>query len=539
MKNFVEMKQRLISKLLECKTRLIQVEDLLNIDLTEQITKLEKVIKDIENEQLNVVMFGAFSDGKSTIISALLKKSDIPIAPEPTTDNINLYKSKDFFIVDTPGLFSEKIEHAQITKKYISQADLVIFTVDATNPIKESQLAAIKWILKDLGKISQTIFVINKMDTTGVDLEDRQEYKEICEDKKASLIKTLKEIIPENHQYRIVCLSADPYERGIEYWLKNKNEYEKLSNIKELENTINEVIKENRYKLIQDKVISVLKDISITNEQEFRNQVNVIKLHIQNLENHYKELYEEVRNINSELSKSVTRIKKKLDAYRDEIITNILSSSDFNDLRYVVTKYIGKEGQAIGRKIDVIFREELQSVQEYIGQTINTIENISKFYEQLDYQLIELTKAGAGFIKYISGVLKTVPSHIVRNALINIRNILNLPIKFKPWQAIKIAKNTQIALVIVGEFIDVAIKFYTKYKLNQRKEELIKAVENIIIEAYKFADERTIKEQVFKAILDLEKMLENIKEDLNYKNNILLKLKEAEQILKECNEVSL
>jgi len=55
-------------------------------------------------------------------------------------------------------------------QKNISEADLIIFVTNAINPLKKNQYQTIKWLLEDLGKLEQAIFVINKLNETEVAL---------------------------------------------------------------------------------------------------------------------------------------------------------------------------------------------------------------------------------------------------------------------------------------------------------------------------------------------------------------------------------
>lgn len=47
---------------------------------------------------------------------------------------------------------------------------MIIFVTNAINPLKKNQYQTIKWLLEDLGKLEQAIFVINKLDETEVAL---------------------------------------------------------------------------------------------------------------------------------------------------------------------------------------------------------------------------------------------------------------------------------------------------------------------------------------------------------------------------------
>ncbi len=234
-KEFIQEKEILLKKLSDLKEILRNFSYVLGEDVSFYMEKIDRVMKEVENEKLKLVFFGSFSSGKSTILSSLTENLNIKIAPEPTTDKVQAYEYRDFLLVDTPGLFSEKIPHDELTLKYISEADLIIFVTEAENPLKESQHEIIKWILKDLGKINQTIFVINKMDNIA-DIMDREDFEKNCKIKKEVVKDTIEKLTGKRIEDKlIICLSADPNGMGLDYWLERKEEYREYSNIEALE----------------------------------------------------------------------------------------------------------------------------------------------------------------------------------------------------------------------------------------------------------------------------------------------------------------
>ncbi len=534
MKDFKETKAKILAKLSECKGKVEQLEQLLNIDLTDTKEKIDRTRADIEKEQLKIVLFGAFSDGKSTVISVLLGRTDIKIAPEPTTDKIATYEYDDFFIVDTPGLFSEKTEHDELTRKYISEADLIIFTTDAVNPLKQSQHQTIKWILRDLDKLNQTIFVINKIDTTGIDIENKEEFKTICEIKKKTVIDTLNNILgTSDSSYKIVCLSADPYGMGIDHWLSNREEYEKLSNIKELENIIAGIVNENKYALMLAKVKSVLKDIAIENKKEFKEVLDKIQDDIEMLKLNYNELKEEVDSVNKELSKAVGRIKSRLLAYRSELIGEIHGCTDLTCLKMVVVEDIGREGYVLKHKVELIFTEEFEPIYEYLKAAIEVMEKISDFYSTWDETLLSLAKGGIVIGKYAGKALRSMPTTVLREGILRTRNFLKLPIKFKPWQAMKFAKALQ-ALAIVTEVVSDIIDVVGKILFKRKKSELIETIDNLFNELTAQVQEEGLKEAFFPPLLELEKHVSDLEKDIADRETLLANIKQAMATVEGC-----
>lgn len=541
MKNFKERKDKYLLKLRECKQKIEHINNMFDSNLINKdvIEKINRTIDDIEKEKIKVVLFGAFSDGKSTIVSALLDRTDIKISPEPTTDEINLYSHKDFFIVDTPGLFSEKTEHDEKTKQYISEADLIIFTTDAVNPLKESQHPTIKWILKDLNKINQTIFIINKLDTTGIDIENSKEFEYMCNIKKNEVIKILNNILGSSNNYNIVCLSSDPYGEGITYWLNNKEEYERLSNIKALESVMEDIIKKQKYELIEDKIKAVLLDITGSNLDLLKENLEKFEEDLERYKLERNELAEEVKIINRDLSKAVMRLKNRLIAYRHSLVEEINTCVDEKCISDFVIKKIGKDGYILKEEIELISREELSIVNEGLKSTIAVLEKIEKFYEELEKLDSELLKSGINAGKYLSNIIKMTPVETLRNFILGTRNFLGLPIKFAPWQVVNISKSISKLSIVSSVFFDlvgIGIEVYKRNKLNENIREITMAIEEVFKNVLEEVNEQKLKETYFKNILELEEIVKNIDNSIQEIANNIKNIKFAINTISECKE---
>jgi len=164
--------------------KLIQLEGLLEdlsslgMNVDDGFEKIKSALISIDSDVLKIALLGAFSDGKTSVIASWLGHimADMNIDINESSDRIAIYKPEGLpekcEIIDTPGLFGDKeknidgsqVMYSDLTKRYISEAHIVLYVVDATNPLKESHNDIVKWVLRDLNKLSSTIFVINKMD---------------------------------------------------------------------------------------------------------------------------------------------------------------------------------------------------------------------------------------------------------------------------------------------------------------------------------------------------------------------------------------
>ncbi|GAA8116491.1 hypothetical protein HpBT107_08870 [Helicobacter pylori] len=157
-------------------------------------------------------------------------------------------------LVDTPGLFGfkekehdiGKIErYKDITKKYVSEAHLILYALNPSNPIKESHKDDLNWLFRTLNLLSRTIFVISRF--------DEEDYNKRFKTKKENIQNRLNDLIflseKEKENLSIVAVAANPFGEGLEYWLKHKEEFQKLSRIKTLQDATQKKIKENGGKL--------------------------------------------------------------------------------------------------------------------------------------------------------------------------------------------------------------------------------------------------------------------------------------------------
>ena len=134
-----EFLQRLLDYLIEGKKYGITVE-------SDAIEKLKNAITRAESDLLKIAFIGGFSEGKTSIAAAWSEnydKSTMKISQAESTDEINVYDCNDYILIDTPGLFGfkendNKVKYMDITKKYVSEADIVIYVMPSDNPIKQS-----------------------------------------------------------------------------------------------------------------------------------------------------------------------------------------------------------------------------------------------------------------------------------------------------------------------------------------------------------------------------------------------------------------
>jgi 50S ribosome-binding GTPase/Dynamin-like helical domain len=111
---------------------------------------------------LTVAFVGQYSAGKSTMISALTGQRNIRIGADITTDETANYDWNAIKLIDTPGLFTDRKDHDEITYDAIRQSDLLVFSL--TYMLFDSiTVENFKKLAYELGYRWKMMLVVNKM----------------------------------------------------------------------------------------------------------------------------------------------------------------------------------------------------------------------------------------------------------------------------------------------------------------------------------------------------------------------------------------
>jgi len=445
---------------------------------------LQTVIQYINLEKFSIAFFGSYSDGKSTILSALTKRLDIKIAPGPTTDEIREYEYKDFFIIDTPGLFSEKLMHDEKTKRYISEANIVIYTVDPVNPLKESHHKILKWLFDDMGKIKSTIFAVNKMDSIA-DLEDEDDFLSFSRIKTKVVLDTLHDIVRFENEPAVVCIAGDPYKQGLDFWLQRPEEYKSLSRIEKLVDKIEKFVDEARENLILLAGKSVIMDTVNQVVKQLNDIEKIQSDKVELLETNLAEIESKARRGEKDITRNHMNIRQQVIDLRRDILQALWGADNVLALREVITTEIGSNGIILEEKINNIIRKNTEEVLKGQERLVKSISTTISFYQEINSELMQMAKALGG---KLGDRLLMQSTKELSAKIINLRDITKLPIKFKPWGATKWAQKITSfgkflkALPIIIETANIIIITYTEFKFNKEKAELEREVKELFQE---------------------------------------------------------
>ncbi|MGL2828586.1 LeoA/HP0731 family dynamin-like GTPase [Helicobacter pylori] len=451
--------------------------------------KIRNAMENVAGQKLKVALVGGFSEGKTSIAAAWIDRLDesMNIDHKESSDAVKIYNiDNEIELVDTPGLFgfkekitdSGKIErYKDITKKYISEAHLILYALNPSNPIKESHKDDLNWLFRTLNLLSRTIFVISRFDEEA-DIEDEEDYNKRFKIKKENIQNRLNNLISlseeEKESLIIVAVAANPFDLGFEHWLKHQEEFQKLSHIKALQDATQKKIKENGGKLtiIEEAKKSVIQDVIHRQMPLAKKEQQEIKREMEYLDKTLEKRRKEIQDLNGEISQARIHLREFITRYFSDLISQVSGTSleTFNDF---VIREIGDKGINIDTRVRNAFERETQGIFNEMAKIETSFNADMGFFEK---HAGTLGKVGINFLKQ-SGFINATNIKLARDGIVAVAKFtgIDLALKFKPWGAVNLAGNINKALPLIGLVIE-AWDSYNKY---QKQQELEKAKEKI------------------------------------------------------------
>lgn len=550
-KNYIDDKSALIQRM-DIVEKKIQELDGMGIDISESIRKIESAKRDVQEDNISVVLVGAFSDGKTSVAAGWIneKLDNMKIASDESSDEILCYTpttiAEGCQIVDTPGLFGDKVGAdedggqillSDVTKKFISEANLILYVVAAKNPIKDSHKECIRWILKDLNKLSSTIFVINRMDDVA-DLTDEEDYSLQAKIKTENLRGKLLECgltQSETNKVRVACISAAPNEQGIEVWSEHREEYLRRSHLDSLENLTNSILQSSRESLITKTGCDILNDELVkTIELICKQERQIADIFLPEKRESLKRNKKDLEALYKRLVRSKKDMKDALKALNKKKINTIRATS-MENFRDVLEDEIGilpgKEGYVLDEEINDIF---IEYAEKYSDWTMELGEKFQSEYDKQNKAMESLLKKGASSASNSLKAAGQLGVGTLKNGIFVGRDLLGklgVVIKFKPWQVTKMATFATKALPVIGAAIDVVTNIAENIaadvrnrKFEKSKDELKSGVNDTFYEVMQMlnSDDSYI-DQFAPSYRTLEEQIRQDEEDIRYQESMLKK----------------
>ncbi|MFP6144349.1 LeoA/HP0731 family dynamin-like GTPase [Helicobacter pylori] len=451
--------------------------------------KIRNAMENVADQKLKVALVGGFSEGKTSIAAAWIERLDesMKIDHQESSDAVKIYDIDDEIeLVDTPGLFgfkekitdSGKIErYKDITKKYISEAHLILYALNPSNPIKESYKDDLNWLFRTLNLLSRTIFVISRFDEEA-DIEDKEDYNKRFKIKKENVQNRLDNLISLSEEEKegliIVAVAANPYDLGVEHWLKHKEEFQKLSRIKTLQDATQKKIEENGGKLtiIEEAKKSVIQDVVYRQMPPAKQALQDINREMEYLNKTLEKRRKDLQNLNSEISQARIHLREFIIRYFSDLISQVSGTSleTFNDF---VTREIGDKGINIETKVQNAFKKQTQGIVNEIAKIETGFNADMSFFEK---HAGAFGKIGIDLLRQ-SGFINATNIKLARDGIVAAGKFVgvDLALKFKPWGAVNLAGSINKGLPFIG----LAFEVWDSWKESQKIEKLEKAKEEM------------------------------------------------------------
>ncbi|MGL2608851.1 LeoA/HP0731 family dynamin-like GTPase [Helicobacter pylori] len=493
--------------------------------------KIRNAMENVAGQKLKVALVGGFSEGKTSIAVAWIDRLDesMKIAHQESSDEVQIYNIDDEIeLVDTPGLFGFKVKehdsgkierYKDITKKYISEAHLILYAFNPSNPIKESHKDDLNWLFRTLNLLSRTIFVISRFDEEA-DIEDEEDYNKRFEIKKENIQNRLNELISlseeEKESLIIVAVAANPFDLGVKHWLKHQEEFQKLSHIKALQDATQKKIKENGGKLtiIEEAKKSVIQDVVYRQMPPAKQALQDINREMEYLNKTLEKRRKEIQKLSGEISQARIHLREFITRYFSDLILQVSGTSleTFNDF---VTREIGDEGSIIDTRVQNEFERQTQGISNEIAKIETSFNADMSSFEKHVRTFGEIAKKLSQ-----SRIINATSIKAARDGIVAAGKFvgMDLALKFKPWGAVKLAGSINKGLPLIG----FAFEVWDSWKESQKIEKLEKAKEEMksnfdnqkqeILDLIN--DETRFKQTCFPMALKLEECIQECEESV-------------------------
>jgi len=481
----------------------LALDKLLSSMDNEQTRELKEILAEGVKEynkhgSLSIAFIGQYSAGKSTIISALSGRRDIYINADIATDKTAAYGWNGVRLIDTPGLFTEREDHDEITYRAIERSDLLVFCL--TYMLFDSiTISNFKKLAYDKGYAWKMMIVVNKMSD-----EAGEEGQKII-----NYTKSLSDALSPHdiNDFRVCFIDAKDYCEGVDEkddWLQDVSRFNTFTS------ALNSFVEENGSYSKLDTPIRILLSIVDRTEQllEPNDAPNAIFLEI-------------LRRLSRKVDQERERLRTKVKGIQLESKSSILAEAD-NLVQYIGSQEFRENHELAEIKVrecrerteerlQKAFEEALESIRIEIENELKkdlpqaVIVQLQASYEanaediRNDQTTSLLRNSVAGLQKIADkagvdsliksatrgGLLKTSSDgHFLRamdvagSKLHGTVKVVGKAVgyKFKPFEAVHIAKNIGNAAKFVGPamaLVGVVAEGYSMYSENKKSQEII------------------------------------------------------------------
>ena len=546
-------------------------------DYTHIIEQLKTKIKEqgielpenLDEHPIRIVFVGQYSAGKSTIMQMLTGNEDITIGESITTQKLASFKWNGIEIIDTPGIHTElRPDHDEISYEAIASADMLVYVI--TNELFDNHIGAnFRKLAIDKDKAGEMILVVNKMNRTanGNTPEQQEIIKNDLNEKKV-----LTPYTPE--QLHISFLDAESYIESLPEREEDPELADELlerSGYIEFINTLNEFVKEKgmssklttQLYIIDKKLEDEIEQLQPKSEDD---DINALEENL--IQQKYilvdarGRIYQEAKDISI---KSASQIRE-IGLNAANLITEDCKQEEVERELENYTREVENISEKCQIEIQTVVNERLHEINKELDGLENSTfsmelkTRLTKKYNKLPDSVKKILagtgdgmkRAGKAIVNksYKAGVnsglkLTNFSGGKIHELVLKFGEKLNY--KFKPWQAIKIAKGIAIlgnVLNALGIGLELFLQLQSDNKEDQLKKELRKNREvirsqfNTVANSLEDYTSNYITKNVCTSLEEsINELDKNIQEIRNTKSTRSDRCKKLENIQKECREL--
>lgn len=351
-----------------CEERAGKLLHLLNTnDMAELANSFKEFYdRNIDKAQPEIMVYGIYNSGKSTLINALVGKKVAEVGDIPLTDKISVYDWNGYKITDTPGV-DAPIEHQLVTEAHLEQCEVVIFVMSAGGGSENRD--NYKRMLDVIKAGKRLLLVVNDKG----DISDIASVKDLIIGK---VIKNLQTVASDNgmsiaeKDYDVIFVNAYYACEGNEY---NDEELINSSNLPILEKHILEEIKRvDGYTMVRTIVneMSKLADLALVKVNATANDDVLV----------YEQLKDFIKENNRILR---SKVDNKLVCDRDGVVERISNCIKAN------LESSEKIQGLVQQEAEEYFKKMQGFVDSEVGQTLS--EMYLQFEKKFENTYVERT----------------------------------------------------------------------------------------------------------------------------------------------------
>lgn len=332
-----------------------------------------------------------------------------------------------------------------MTRKYVSEADLILYVLNPSNPLKESHKEELNWLFRELSLLSRTVFVIGRFDMVA-DVEDDTDYGRHLEIKKDNIKLRLKDLVnlstEEEGSLSIVGVAANPFDEGISSWLERPDEYARLSHIGDLRLATTEKVKAlgGVEEAKRQTALTILRDVTERLLLPARQAAEDSERQAAIAEGKAKEEQPRLARYQREAAEAQIALRREVVDYFGDLITEA-KNTDIDSFAEFFDRKIGLDGVVVKAAITNMFTRELGPIsQQLVSMSADFVAVDSGF------------GAATGMLGKVANKAKGVT--INNTMILKARDWVMPAFKFKPYGAIKAARFANGALAGIGFVIE-------------------------------------------------------------------------------------